>query len=334
MIMKTKSRIKMTIKLTIPLSPAAAVTFCPNRPSGPLHPLSEPAPGLLEAFRRHNEDFARRVGVGRAVSTLRKYRTVEHLLADYLRRGHTTDIPLSGINEAWAADFVRYLFETRGLAPGTVRLYVTALRRILALARRRGQLWVVPFAEQDLPRVEARREFLTGSEVKALAALQLEGTEAEVQRLFLFSCYTGLAYADLCRLAPCHVDRDADGAVWICLPRRKTGRTSVVRLLPAAASLFDAMCRTGGERLFHVPANRCCNTLLRAIAARAGICRRLHFHLGRHTFATRAIEAGLPIETVSLILGHSRVTTTQIYAQVTRRKVARDLCLLATDAFI
>lgn len=331
MLMKTKSRIKMTIKLTLPLSPSAAAAFGANRLVSPARAAS---PGLLETFRRHNADFARRVGQGRAISTLRKYRTVERLLADFLRRRHTADLPLCDVDEVWAADFVHFLSYTRGLAPGTLRLYVTALRRILALARRRGLLRTDPFAEQDLPRVEARRDFLAGSEVKALAALQLEGTEAEVQRLFLFSCYTGLAYADLCRLSPCHVERDAEGALWISLPRRKTGRTSVMRLLPAAKRLFSLMRRTDGGQLFHVPTNRCCNTLLRAIAARAGIHRHIHFHVARHTFATRAIEAGLPIETVSLILGHSRVTTTQIYAQVTRRKVARDLRLLAAEAFL
>ncbi len=112
---------------------------------------------------------------------------------------------------------------------------------------------------------------------------------------------------------------------WLTKEREKSGKRTIVRLLPEAMKLLDSLPRrTDGGGWISVPMNRTCNRHLHRLEQRIGLRKQLHFHLARHTFATLLITAGVPIETVSIMLGHSRITTTQIYAQVTRNKIARD----------
>lgn len=282
-------------------------------------------PGLLAFARQHNADFGEWVGRGRSASSLKKYCTLVAHLARFVAadRG-TADIAFSAVDEDFARRFVRFMSDTLGLAPGTVRLYVTAVRHITGLARRRGLISTDPFATLHLPAVSPQREYLTADELAALKRIGLRGLYSHVRDLFLLSCYTGLAYADLARLRAEHVERDAAGGCWITKPREKNGRRAVVHLVPAAVVLLGRMREGRGGALLHVPDNRTCNRYLKVLAMRADIGRRLHFHMARHTFATLLLTAGVPIESVSLMLGHSRITTTQIYAQVTRNKIARD----------
>lgn len=283
-------------------------------------------PGLLAFVASLNAEFGRRVGRTRAVSTWLKYRTAERHLQRYVNTVVGRDDVAPGeVDETFVAGFVGYL--TDRLAPGTVRLYVAALRRFLGQARRRGWLATDPLAGVELPQVAVRREYLSAEELARIGRVSLRGQGERVRLLFLLSCYTGLAYADLCRLGAGAVERDATGGGWLTKRRVKNKRLSVVRLLPAAVELIDRLtpAAEGAKSWLDVPDNRMCNRHLKRLALLAGIARPLHFHVGRHTFATLMLSAGVPIESVSLMLGHSRITTTQIYAQVTRNKIARDM---------
>lgn len=288
-------------------------------------------PGFLELFRRHVADFGERVGRGRSRSTFRKYAIALSWTERFVRGEYgRADVEAAAVDEVFAGRLVTFLL-ARGLAPGTVRLYASAVRTVALSAWRRGLLPADPFRGNCLPAVPARREALTEDEVERLARLPLTGRAARVRDLFLLSCRTGLAYADLCGLRPCHVRRDAPGAGWIVKPRAKNGRQAAVRLVPEAERLLAACCPEGfPETGLPVPDNRTCNRMLKRLAAQAGLSRRLHFHLARHTFATLSLSAGVPIESVSLMLGHSRLSTTQIYARVTTEKLRRDTeCLLS-----
>lgn len=282
-------------------------------------------PHFLNFARRHNADFHEWVGKGRSRSSYKKYCALVAHLTQYVGSVYAADdVPMSAIDENFARRFVAFLGGTLRLSPGTIRLYITAARHITGLAQKRGLLPADPFATLRLPAVPVSREYLTAEELAALKHLKLKGTYARVRNLFLFSCYTGMAYTDLLHLRPEHVERDATGVYWLIKPREKNARRSVVRLVPPAAGLL--MCLRGDDagRLLRVPDNRTCNRYLKVLAAQAGIAGRLHFHMARHTFATSLLAAGIPIESVSLMLGHSRITTTQIYAQVTRNKISRD----------
>lgn len=282
-------------------------------------------PGFLDFARRHNADFGEWVGRGRSQSSFRKYCTLVAHLSRFVKDEYGVhDVPLNAVDEDFARRFVCFMSVALGLSPGTVRLYVTAARHITGLARRRGLLSTDPFAALRLPAVPTSREYLTATELTALRRLGLRGLYGEVRDLFLLSCYTGLAYVDLLRLRPEHLEQDGTEVYWLVKPREKNGRRSMVRLVPAAAELLFGLRNDCSDRLLRVPDNRTCNRYLKVLACRAGIGTRLHFHMARHTFATLLLTAGIPIESVSLMLGHSRITTTQIYAQVTRDKIYRD----------
>lgn len=281
--------------------------------------------GLLAFARQHNADFGKWVGRERSASSLKKYRMLVVHLSQYVAAArHAADVPLAAVDEDFARGFVRFLSDRLCLAPGTVRLYVTAVRHIMGLARRRGLISTDPFAALHLPTAMPQCEYLTPAELEALKRLETGGLYGHVRNLFLLSCYTGLAYADLVRLRAEHVERDATGECWITKPREKNGRCAMVCLVPAAVELLGRLRTNRSDALLDVPDNRTCNRYLKVLASHAGICRRLHFHMARHTFATLLLTAGVPIESVSLMLGHSRITTTQIYAQVTRNKIARE----------
>lgn len=287
--------------------------------------------GFLDLFRRHVADFGERVGHGRSQSTYRKYAIALSWTERFVRGEYgRADVETDSVDEVFACRLVTFLL-ARGLAPGTVRLYVSAVRTVTLSVWRRGLLPADPFRGNCLPVVPARREALTEGEVERLARLPLAGRAARVRNLFLLSCRTGLAYADLCGLRPCHVHWDASGAGWIVKPRAKNGRQAAVRLVPEAERLLAACCPEGfPETGLFMPDNRTCNRMLKRLAAQAGLARRLYFHLARHTFATLSLSAGVPIESVSLMLGHSRLSTTQIYARVTTEKLRRDTeCLLS-----
>lgn len=283
-----------------------------------------PPGGLLAFVRRHNAGYARRVGSGRSLSSLRKYQILARHLADFLRHKGTDDAALEATDEGFVRDFTGYLCGPRALAPGTARLYLVALRGIVRQAWRQGLMPADPFAGVDLPAASYRRNSLTKGQLARLAAWPLAGRCAYVRQLFLFACHTGLAYADLRALRRTDIERDGDSG-WIMKPREKNGRMAMVRLLPPAVALLDSLVWRGEPEVLYVPDNRTCNRHLRVAGLRAGLEVPLHFHLARHTFATLLLGAGCPIETVSLMLGHARITTTQIYAEVTRGKIARDI---------
>ncbi len=281
--------------------------------------------GISAYMDERNAQFARYVGRERSKSSWRKYQTVARHLSAFIRHKYAReDYPVRSVDRAFVRAFTAYLSEHCRLSHGTVRLYLTALRHHTSAARRQGLLPGDPFEAVRLPPPGQRHESLTAQELTRLAALKLTGTALLVRDLFLLSCYTGLAYTDLRHLRPEHVERQGRKG-WLTKEREKSGKRTIVRLLPEAMKLLDSLPRrTDGGGWISVPMNRTCNRHLHRLEQRIGLRKQLHFHLARHTFATLLITAGVPIETVSIMLGHSRITTTQIYAQVTRNKIARD----------
>lgn len=152
-----------------------------------------------------------------------------------------------------------------------------------------------------------------------------------IRDLFLFSCYTGLAYIDLKQLSAGMLQRWPDGNLWIDTKRQKTDVPVHVRLLNVPLSLIEkyrGQCK--GDLLFPVPSNQKVNAYLKEIAGVCGIDKELTFHMARHTFATTVTLAnGVPIETISKLLGHTNIKTTQIYARIIDSKINADMEMLA-----
>ncbi len=291
--------------------------------------------GIVAFAKTRNSLFEKWVGHSRSRSSMTKYRVVTtHIQAFIARRFQKEDYPVTAIDGAFVRDFCDYLQTEKRLSDGTVRLYLVALKYFTNTARKQGLLPTDPFDTVQLPRPSRCNSSLSSQELAAIANLQLKGMRRTVRDFFLFSCYTGLAYADIGRLKPEHIERNGTEG-WLTKTREKNGLRSVVRLLPATLQLLDRLprCNRAAEgasgKWLDIPDNRTCNRHLTALSGLAGLHFRLHFHLARHTFATLLLTAGVPIETVSLMLGHSRITTTQIYAQVTRNKITRDTAMMS-----
>lgn len=291
-------------------------------------------PGLLAHTEACCRAYAKRVGTDRSVSSLRKYAAAAKHLAHYVRTAcGRNDLPLSEVD----ADFVRgyraFLQGELGFAPGTARLYLSAFKHCWHRAQAEGCATHDPFADTALPAAPPQRFALTLDELSRLRALPLRGMDARVRDLFVWAAMTGLSFTDIRSLRPADVEFAPDGAGWLTKRRRKTGQTSVVRLTAEAAALLRHLPkRPEPEGWLQVPDNRTVNRHLRRLGERIGTRRKLHFHTARHTFATLLLTAGVPIETVSTMLGHARIATTQIYAEVTRRKIQQDTMRM-TSAF-
>lgn len=285
-------------------------------------------PGLIDFFRRHNEEFRLMVGVSRSRSTYYKYRCVCRHLETYVGEQYRrTDLKFGEVDRVFLQGFHAWIARRCSARKNTARIYLIALKHIFQLAREQGYLHGDPFANYKLGSEFVARNYLSIGELNRMIELSLPTSTLQLVRdAFVFCCFTGLSYVDVCSLTWDDIRRDS-GRMWISMRRRKTGSEVNVRLFSIPQSIlhkYDG--RHSRERLFPLPGNGWCNVCLEKIAARSGITRRITFHAARHTFATTVtLSQGMAIETISKLLGHKNIRTTQIYASVTRAKLDSDL---------
>lgn len=288
--------------------------------------------GILAYFKRHNDGFAAKVGYSRTRGTFDRYKVVYSHLAAYIRgRYRKDDIPLQRIRSSFVEGFDNWLRVKCRLAPNSIWGYMIAVKHIFMLARNEGLMAVNPFASYVNSYTGVDRGYLSEEELVRLMEVPARTrVEEQVRDLFLFSAFTGLAYIDIKNLRETNVRKYFDGNWWLILRRHKTQVESNVRLLDVPLRLVEKYRGSQPDgHLFPVPSNNCCNENLHHLAERCGIKTHLTFHVGRHTFATIALNRGMPIETLSRILGHTNIRTTQIYAKITDRKVSADMAALA-----
>jgi integrase len=212
--------------------------------------------------------------------------------------------------------------------------HIQRFRKIITLAYHLEWIERDPFVRWK-PIFEKRQtEFLSANELSNLKTYYFPVERLDrVRDLFVFSCYTGLAYADLIRLNPDNVTIGIDGTNCIITRRQKTKTTVRIPILQKAQDLIDKYKRHPitqvTETLFPVITNEKLNLYLKEVADAVGIKKNLTFHMARHTFATTiTLSNDVPIETVSKLLGHTKLTTTQIYAKVIEKKVSEDMQVL------
>lgn len=283
---------------------------------------------LLDYFHTFIENFERRVGVNRSAKSAKTYRnTYNHLTRFLSERLRLSDIPFSALDRSFVDKFDLYLRTERQLAPRTVILNMSRLHTVVNKALAAGIITADPFAGYEPPRPERKQRYLTRKELKRLMTTPLSSSRLYLVRdLFLFSCYTGISYGDMCRLTVENLETAEDRTVWIKAAREKTGVEFEIPLLDLPLHIIDKYRdTTSGGKLLPMYGNSELNKGLKQLATVCGIDRKLTFHMARHTYATEiALSHGVPMETVSRMLGHSRVDTTQIYAQVTDDKIDTD----------
>ncbi|OQP47941.1 site-specific integrase [Niastella populi] len=298
--------------------------------------VDENRKSLQEAIDIYYDRFAEKVASGqKSKHSLKCVHTTREKLKVFTKQQYkVTDLQLKEIKPAIAGDFEHFLVTHEKGCNNTAMKYIRILKRVLKFAVDQGWLETNPVGRFKCTYVEPSRERLTMEEVMTLYHKEFAVERlAEVRDVFIFSCYTGFAYQDVYNLTPNNIVTGIDGEKWIATDRRKTGTPERVPLLPIALEIVEKYknhlwCRSK-NRLLPVNTNQCYNGYLKEIAELCGIKKYLTTHMARHTFATTILlEQDVPIETVSQLLGHRSIRTTQIYAKVSQKKVSQNMKVL------
>jgi len=290
---------------------------------------------LMEIFQQHNDQLAALIGKEFSPATLERYNTSrDHTKAFLQWKYRIDDIDIKRLNYEFVCDYEFWLKTQRNCNHNTAIKYISNFRKIINICIRRGWLQKDPFLGFKMTKHEVERDFLTEDELQTIASKDF-GTERlhHVRDIFVFSCFTGLAYADVQKLKRSEVARGIDGDYWIFTSRQKTETASRIPLLPTAVDILEKykdypVCVNSGKAL-PVLSNQKMNAYLKEIADVCKIHKSLTFHIARHTFATTVtLSNGVPMESVSKMLGHKNLKTTQHYAKILDRKVSDDMKVL------
>jgi site-specific recombinase XerD len=290
---------------------------------------------LVPIFEEHNNQVKALLGKEYARGTYDRYATSLKHTKDFLAWKYgIADIDIHAINHEFITSYDFYLRSERNCNNNSTVKYLKNFKKIILICIANGWLDKDPFAKYKPKVKEVKRDYLTGEELERMASKKLVSERvAAVRDIFLFSCYTGLAYADVKKLKRTEIVKGIDGQQWIHTSRQKTDTDSRIPLLPKAIELINAyvdhpQCENEGL-LLPVLSNQKMNSYLKEIADACGIAKELTYHIARHTFATTVTLAnGVSIESVSKMLGHKNIRTTQHYAKILDMKVSQDMAAL------
>ncbi len=290
---------------------------------------------LLALFREHNEEFEKRIGLDRIKETHDSYlRSYKHLATFIKEKKGVEDVTLRSLDKVFYDDFELFLCKDCGMKPKTVHEHLYRLKKMTRRAVSQGTLRRDPYCRlhPELPRRKSRHMKL--EDLKKLMETPVEKPQLQfVRDMFIFSTFTGLAYADLKRLKTSDITQAEDGSWWIHIRRQKTDTLSSVRLLDIPLRIVEKYRdQRKGNKVFNVYVRSYFIMLTRELGNVYGF--DLTFHQARHNFGTHVtLSLGVPIETVSRMMGHMSITTTQLYAQVTDKKVDEDMKILKANGF-
>jgi site-specific recombinase XerD len=287
---------------------------------------------LLELFDQHNREKKLLVGISIAKSTYNKYRITRDHLAAYLKEWHQlSDISLKEISHKFVCDFELYLLTAKGSEENTIAKYMQMFKHIIGIAIKYGWIHDNPFTGYKIHLKKTDRGYLTQDEIEILIDQDFSAKHLEkVRDIFVFCCFTGLSYIDVKRLTRDDIKTSFDGGLWIMGKRRKTDVGYNVPLLEIPKRILEKYEGTLADgRLLPVTTNQYSNVYLKKVGEMCGLKKKLTFHLSRHTFATLTLSKGVSIESVSKMLGHTNIQTTQIYARITNEKISNDMALFA-----
>ena len=282
---------------------------------------------LLERFDGLIKDMEEHVGIDIKENSLASYRQTRAQLQRFIRAKHkVSDLTFSQLTEDFIKQFEQFVIGEVGLKQSTCYNMVILIKKVCKLAYREGAADSLLFDNVHIDKGDSRLpKALDKDALDKLKTLRFDSLEEDMKTacdMFLFACYTGAAYCDLMTLNHKHLIRDDEGALWLKFNRQKTGVLCRVKLLPEALRLLEQLHNDTRETLLPYMNYATYLSCLKAISLRAGLSLPITTHTARHTFATLVtLEQGVPIETVSKILGHSTVRMTERYAKVTPQKL-------------
>ena len=294
--------------------------------------LTEKSKTIKEVFEYHNSQMKTLIGKDFASGTYDRYCTsLRHTLEFIEYKYKLSDFPIKNIDHEFITEYEYFLKVVRKCAHNTAIKYLTNFKKIVRICFGNGWITKDPFYNYKFSLIEVQREILTEYEIQAIADKEFATSRlAQVRDIFLFCCFTGLAYSDVKKLSKNHVVMGIDGEKWIKINRTKTDTRSSIPILPMAQAVLsrhanNAKC-IAENTLLPVYSNQKMNSYLKEIAAVCGIEKTITFHIARHSFATTiTLQNDVPIESVSKMLGHKSIKTTQHYAKVLDKKVSSDM---------
>ncbi len=290
---------------------------------------------LLEIFAQHNKQVEELIGQQYSMATFKRDETsldhTRNFIKEYFNQ---TDLAITQLKYQFITDYEFWLKTKRKCNHNSTIKYLTNFKKIVNICLKNGWLDKNPFIGFKMTKKDTDRPYLSQEELDLLKSKTFVSDRLnQVRDIFLFSCYTGLAYVDTQKLTPANVSIGIDGEKWIFTKREKTETTSRIPLLPPALEVINRYSNhpkcLNSNRLLPLLSNQKMNGYLHEIEAICGIKKNLTYHTARHTFATTVtLTNRVPIESVSKMLGHKSLRTTQHYAKILDKKVSEDMSLL------
>ena len=294
---------------------------------------------LLAMSKAELQSVKESVGKSKAVGTYQNLYYSDKMLMEFVKDRGNEDIPITAITEEMFEEF-RFFLKKREYAVSTINRYLCWLSRLMFRATSQRIIRCNPFENAKYEKEEKKIRFLQKSEIMKLMSMKMNDRETELARLmFIFACFTGLAVADMEHLQYRHIQTAVNGQKYIRKERQKTKVEFIVPLHPVAEVIIN-YCRNEQERneehltvkekgdslVFQPHCSRSVMGKNLSIVGKAcGIRQRLSYHMARHTFGTMCLSAGIPIESIAKMMGHASISSTQIYAQVTDKKISEDM---------
>jgi site-specific recombinase XerD len=290
---------------------------------------------LIPIFQDHNDRIKELVGKEYAPGTLERYKTsLSHTIEFLEWKYKISDIEINKIDYAFVTDYEFFLRSVRNCANNTAVKYIKNFNKIIKLCLANDWMYKNPFANYKSKVKEVERVYLSEEEIQSIINKDFKNERLSLVRdIFLFSCFTGLAYIDVKNLTKSHISIGIDGDKWIFTHRQKTETASKIPILPVTQLIINKYAdhpqSVNEDKLLPILSNQKMNAYLKEIATVCEIEKELTFHIARHTFATTVtLTNGVPIESVSKMLGHKNLRTTQHYAKVLDKKVSEDMKIL------
>ena len=274
------------------------------------------------------EELRKRIGIDRAKGTYPAYIYTRRTLAEFIEKEFSTkDVAFGQMTEQFIHDYQSFILDDKGLAIDTCRHYLAIVKKVCRKAYKEGHadrcFFSLPQQKEKTPKALSRESF---EKIRDLVIPEHRASHILARDLFLFACYTGTAYADAVSVTRDNLFTDDSGSLWLKYRRKKNELRACVKLLPEALDLIEKYRDDARPTLFPMLYHPNLRRLMKSLAVLAGIKEDLTYHAGRHSFASLiTLEAGVPIETICKMLGHSNLQTTQVYAKVTPKKLFEDM---------
>lgn len=300
----------------------------------------KPKNGLLDFFNKVIVSIEAKLNKGYSLGTIKHYKSTYQKLKEFIPKYYKqNDISIDKVDYEFLNSFDSFLKRNYNISANTAWGYHRQLKKVLGDAVAMNLIVKHPYSIYRVKRVEANRDYLTLEELKKIENKIISLKRLELVRdIFVFACYTGLSYSDIGILSKGHLQIGNDSEEWIIIDRTKNDSRCRIPLLPKAKSILDKYeyypINNSMNLLLPVHSNQKMNAYLKELADICNINKNLSMHVARHTFATSVtLSNGVPIETVSKMLGHNSLKTTQIYARIVDTKISDDMKKLKLKLF-